>query len=691
MAQSSTIVPLQGGLDLVTPAMLVQPGRAAGSQNYAAEARGYRRMDGYERFDGRLKPSAAVYAILDFTGGSLEPSVGDTVAGATSGATGILIAEPVVDSGSWAGGDATGHLVISDASGTFQAAETLTFNASDGATADGAAIPQSAESTALHNTYLLAAQELLRDRIAEPPGSGPTRGGAVYGGEVYVWRDNSGGTAGRMWKATSSGWTAVSFGHTLDFTAGTAQFPEGVTIVGVTSGATGKVQRVVRRSGAWSGDAAGYLVLSNVTGTFQSGENINAGGGGSATASGAQASVTLPAGGHYRTTIHNFYGGATARLYAVNGVGRAIEFDGTVLAPIDTGLSMALDKPTHVAVRKNHLVLAYPGGTINHSGVGLPLSFSAIDGAGSIEFGTGIMGLGETATALVIIGDKRIGYLVGDDATNFTIETITDEAGGFENTFQIVGGRPIYLDHLGLRELRAAESFGNFRMGSLTQAIEPLIAAKRGSGLTAAASLTVRARDQYRLFWNDGTGLFVYLGRRDPEILEFSLPFAPAWAVSGDDELGRDIMLAGDANSGMVYQLDIGTSFDGDEVEAFIRLHFINLGSPQQEKRWHRARVEIDTAASEMQIAVASDYGYGDPDLTASPEQAFSITGSGGIWDISNWDEFQWSAPVVGTLVAEMNGIGTNVALTFISNHTVEAPHTLSTLILNHSPRRTLR
>jgi hypothetical protein len=56
---------------------------------------------------------------LAFTSGSVEPSQGDTISGATSGATATVVSVEVA-SGSFGGGDAAGNLWIKDQSGTFQ-------------------------------------------------------------------------------------------------------------------------------------------------------------------------------------------------------------------------------------------------------------------------------------------------------------------------------------------------------------------------------------------------------------------------------------------------------------------------------------------------------------------------------------------------------------------------------------------
>ena len=92
---------------------------------------GYRRIDGHERFDGQAKPSEASYWVLSFdTGSIVEPAVDATVIGATSGATG-KIGLVVLTSGTWAGNNAAGYLVLFNVSGTFVDTEALSFTAAN--------------------------------------------------------------------------------------------------------------------------------------------------------------------------------------------------------------------------------------------------------------------------------------------------------------------------------------------------------------------------------------------------------------------------------------------------------------------------------------------------------------------------------------------------------------------------------
>jgi hypothetical protein len=60
----------------------------------------------------------------------------------------------------------------------------------------------------------------------------------------------------------------------LNFTQGSQEFTVSQVLEGSISKARGTVKAVTLTSGAWTGTAAGYLILSGASGTFQAGESI---------------------------------------------------------------------------------------------------------------------------------------------------------------------------------------------------------------------------------------------------------------------------------------------------------------------------------------------------------------------------------------------------------------------------------
>lgn len=551
---------------------------------------------------------------------------------------------------------------------------------------------------------------------AAVPGSGPVCV-VTYQGAVLAFRDDAGGGGASMYKSTVTGWVQQTFGHTLDFTAGTTEFAEGELLTGGTSGATATIERVVLEAGAWNGSAAGFLVLSGVTGTFQGAETITSASG-SATASGAQVQIALFPGGAYEFVIHNFYGPAVpARLYFANGMGNAFEWDGEVLAPIKTGIDTGgapdvlltaggppdkvltadggdiivaeneLDNPAYIDVFRNHLYLGYAVGAAVFSEPGVPLQYRTIGGAGTFGFGEQMTGMQTVATAVIMTGRDRISYVAGNDVDDFQLLEITDNAGAMPRTLQVAGESPIYLDDGGLRTLSAAASYGDFRSATLTRLVEPLIRQKRLGGVVPTASLIVRGKDQYRLYWGDGSGVVLYLGRKYPEVLPFKLPtaFFSAWA--GELQPGEgDRLFAGAASGGFVYELDKGTSFDGASIDTYLRLAFNNLGAPTQRKAFHKYTADV-VCEDAITVGVRFDIDYARSD-DYRPAQVNEAASAGApIVTTAAYGSVDWTEPVQGEVSHYLYGIGRNVAVTHITSSSTKRQHTFPASTINFAPR----
>jgi hypothetical protein len=395
MVQQTPYFPLGGGLDLITPAIAQKPGSAIGALNYEPVSNGYRRVEGYERFDGRTSPTDAPYYELDWNVGTVPFAAGDTITGATSGATGKVLAIGVATSGTYGAGDAAGYVGLGAVTGTFVNGENLRVGGVTRAVADGTQQSLTAPNDATARAWQAMATANARALILIVPGSGNILGVWEYLGNIYAWRNNAGATAAVMFKATAGGWASVALGYTIDFTSGGAyEIVEGDIITGATSGKTATIKRIVTTSGSWSaGTAAGYVVIASASGAFTAGENVDVGGNANvATLTADKAAITLPVGGRYECLNFNFSGSTSSyRMYGVNGVGRAFEFDGTTFTPIRSG--MAVDTPHRIAEHYNHLFLAFPAGQLQNSSIGAPLNWSAVTGAAAYGLGSEITDL----------------------------------------------------------------------------------------------------------------------------------------------------------------------------------------------------------------------------------------------------------------------------------------------------------
>jgi len=671
---------LRGGLNLVTPAMAIPGGMVLNGLNYEADASGYTSLEGYERFDGRLAPSDAEYWSMPVQLSS-GVSVGDTVTGATSGASAIVLFDADI---------AADRLVLAELNGEFEDNEEIKVGASVIGHCRGNAVDNGATNDEDHRTFLKAAIERRRALIQKVPGSGPVRCVFELLGEVYAIRDASDGARGVLHKASVAGWQEVPSKRLLAFTAATNEIVSGDQVTGGTSAATATVLHAVILKDNWGSvgnpSGSGFLIVDQQTGTFVAEDVLSVGGTASVTASGDSEPVGLPAGGVYEVETHNFYGSAGSdRAYLVNGIGSGFEFDGTALVPLKTGLSEELEKPTRVQVFSEHLFLGYETGTVMRSETGTPVQFRTTAGAGEIGFGSPIRALPTAfSTALVIIGKKKISYLTGTSIDDFRLDTINNKAGGYAGTDQLVG-ELIYMDRAGVRSLSATQKFGNFRSSSVTALIEPWWKAKRKNKVKPVGSLAVSSKDIYRLFLSDGSVLSIYVGSSKAECMHLSYPFRFNCGWGGADEEEEELTLVG-AEDGFVYQLDSGNSFDGEPVTGFLKLPYNSFGSPNQNKTFFKATFEI-SGARQTQLGLVAEFSNGNPDQPHAGEQLFDVTGGGGIWNVSNWNEFLWSTQHVGQADAYIDGNGTNVSATVIFEATEDNPHTLSIATFHYSNR----
>jgi hypothetical protein len=549
-----------------------------------------------------------------------------------------------------------------------------------------AAVERGATTDALDATYLQAAIEAERGVITQVPGSGMIRGVWMLAGVRYAFRDNLEGTAGAMWKESATGWQPVDLGYTMGFNSGGAtEIVEGDTIVGATSAATAVVERIVLQSGTWAGgDAAGYFAVSGVTGNF-TGENLNVSGGGSnlATSTNTYQATTLLPGGRYEFITENFYGStATRRMYGCDGVNRAFEFDGTTFCPITTG--MADDTPIHIFEHKKQLFLAFRLGSVQHSAPGEPLLWDAVIGASEIATGDEITGFALMPGGVLAILNRNQTYLLyGSGVGDWDFRQHAEDSGAIEWSLQQIG-TPRYLDDRGMTSLAAVQDYGDFSASTFSQRIQPLLDTLMTDS-SVTASIRVRTKDQYRVFFADGTGVIAKFRPKGVEFTRFNYGITVRCTASVEDANGREVLLFG-SDDGYVYQMDSGTSFDGAQVIGYLRLPFGHQKSPQQNKHYFKVVLDVD-APGGTDLDYTHELNYGNPDTPSGTTQNLDVLSGGGQWGSAVWSEFLWGAQVVGTADGYIDGDGVNLGMLIRSASTYDRPHTINGVSIHYSMR----
>ena len=662
-------IPLAGGLDLVSIPLMVKPGRCIAATNYEPDINGgYSRIAGIERYDGRTKPSAANYSVANCTiTGSV--SVGNTITGVTSAATAKVL---YVVSAS--------RLIVTRVNGAF-VAETFNVGGSPQGTISSV-IEDGEPSMTLHAEYKNAVADDYRTDIQKPTGSGAIRGVVHYGGYDYAFRDNAGGTACVMYKATASGWTAVTFGREIQFNTAVGEIFEGDTVTGFTSGATGVVRRALLRTGTWTVNGVGTLVFDSVTGAFQSGEALRVGGVTKATSTSVDTAITLSPGGKFEFDIANF-NGTSDRLYCVDGVNIPGEFDGTRWVPIRTGT--ASSTPKFIKVHRKHLIFATANQIIT-SGTGEPYSYTALTGASRLLTSHEITGLmpetGDvTSGALTVTTNKEIYILYGSDTSDFNLVLHAANSSARPYTLQNIGITH-FLDTQGITHIYASQAFGNFQLKVITNDIQPLIDQKIG---LEVASCVVRKKNQYRVFFSDGSGVILQLtggvSGRNISCMYFDYGSSRAFntVYSFIDSSGDERILAG-GTDGYVYELDVGTSLDGDNVRSFLMLQFNHSGSVRVRKNYLRTALQLN-AEGIVNVRCGYDLGFGRTGISQTSYFDKSISGQGGYWDAILTGDYVWDGGSLQELILHTPGNGDSIAIVVSGDTDLNSPYTIHACI----------
>lgn len=439
--------------------------------------------------------------------------------------------------------------------------------------------------------------------------------------------------------------------------------------------------------GVWVFDGETYAFRNNVGGTSVKMYKAAASGW-----SEVSTGVTLDPDGQFEFENYNFFAStAQRRMYGVDGVNDAFMFDGTTFTQLT--VPGATDKPEHLKCHSNHLFLSYPKGQWVHSGIGDPTKWdAATEGAGAGGTGDDIVGMRSTiGGALAFFMRNRVSMFYGSSQADWQANDLrqqSEESGALADTMQTIGNDIIYLDDRGLTSIQQSQAFGNFRSATIDQRIKEFISFRKNN---AVASCLNREQGQYWLFLDHENGTEVLtLTFGDSGLEGFGrllYPFTTNCVCSAEDN-GEEKILIG-ADDGFVYQLEVGDSFDGADIEAYFKLPFFHFGSPELRKRFMRAQFSLQSDQS-FTLCVKPEFDYGSTKLSGHRKVNADLIGGGGTWDVSKWNNFTWSVQSVEEAAIDLTATAKNMSL-HVYTKGQSLPFTVHDVIIKYLIRRAIR
>ena len=685
MTVRAEYVPFAGGLDLISSSVTAAPGTLMAVQNFERVfgKQGYRRVDGYERFDGQPEPHKTMPQVMQFKDGSTEIAPDDVICAAL--AEGVVLRVDV-ESGSWAGGDAAGEIIFAASFGQWVQNTDIHLGTSSGpihAKTDSANGDYVEPNQALHLQYYKAAMAARRALIGKVPGEGPVRGVAVFKQVVLALRDAVGGKTGALYKSSASGWVLLKDGL----------LPGGRldSVMGNFSGDTKKLALYmvdgVNRLMAFDGTALSFA--PPVFGSEATSASSLTVGTGTQTVTVVEAArswqngdalVLLGSGGEIMRGDVTSYTHPTLVLNVTS-----VEGSGTVASWMISKQD-AEDRPYLVAAHKDHLFLAYRRGQLQTSDLGKPLDYTGTDAA--------LFGMGDEITGLQpmrggVLGvfcETKIFMLHGSTAQDWQLEQHSQDVGAKLHTVRDSGGNALMLANRGLVSLQATQTFGGFEPAVWSRGVTPYLETHPAK---AIAARMVQGKYQYRLYFDDGSVLVSCVlsagGVVQPKSVEITLTKLRHLPTCTADGAWQDerVMLFG-TQDGWVMREDVGPSFDGEVIQATLMMRFLHFKMPSNRKRFHKIALEVASQTlANVQFAQLFDGADGVYDRSIL--YSGGTPGQGGQWGHAQWDQFAWSLPLEGAVEQKVDGIGRNMGLLFLSDSDIHESITLQGMMIHYA------
>tara|TARA_R110000803_G_scaffold5230_7_gene17360 strand:+ start:45 stop:878 length:834 start_codon:yes stop_codon:yes gene_type:complete len=276
--------------------------------------------------------------------------------------------------------------------------------------------------------------------------------------------------------------------------------------------------------------------------------------------------------------------------------------------------------------------------------------------------------------------------LYGTSALDWNLVTFREELGAFDYSIQQFG-QTMYLDDRGLTNFRTVQAHGNFQQATVSRHIQRFINAKR---TIVSASCIARDKNQYRIFFSDKTGLYVTTeGDKIVGLMPILFTDSVNVVASLEDSTGVEVIMFGSSN-GKVYQLDKGTSFDGEPIEAFIKTFYHFSKSIRHLKKYLGVTLET-SGDGYAEFNFSTELGYNSSNTSQPTVQNEVLLLSTLFWDDFVWDSFVWDGVALTPSNLKLEGSAENISLIIRKNSDYFTPMNVTGAMIRYVFRRQLR
>ena len=348
-------------------------------------------------------------------------------------------------------------------------------------------------------------------------------------------------------------------------------------------------------------------------------------------------------------------------------------------------------------IHDNHLVVSGDPSTPNtiyYSATGDIDSFSGT-GSGSITLEDKVVGLKSFRNELFIFCQNSIFKLQNiSDSSTIAVVPVTKNVGCVDGqTIQEIAGDLIFLAPDGFRTVAGTARIGDVELGTISQAIQPIINEILNTTGLQFSSVVIRDKSQYRMFYSADTestaGSKGIIGTLRPQGFEWSETLgiqAPA-ITSGFDSSGVEKFYHGDRD-GHIYNHDTGNAFNpagtATNIEAEYQSPDFDYGDLGTLKTLDYAKIAF-TPEGDAQPTLRVRFDYDSLDTPQPADIVLTEIPEPAIFGVASFNSQKFGASEQPLVRQSLTGSGHSNFFKIFSADT-NAPYAINGLYVTYRP-----
>ena len=374
-------------------------------------------------------------------------------------------------------------------------------------------------------------------------------------------------------------------------------------------------------------------------------------------------------------------------LLLTDGINPAVKYNGTNYVQITH--ANAPNNPQFASAFANHLWLAGdPSEPFNvfFSSPNSDIDFDPGNGAGVINIGFTVTQLKSFRNQLYVFGQNQIKRIVGDNYSNFSVESVTNDLGCVApDTVVEFGGDIIFLGPDGVRPISGTSRIGDVELETVSREIQKTFESYTANeDVTNLKALVIRRKSQFRLFFEANTSLSLLAAIRKSSSAQSTFEYSQLVGIEATSVasgyVGQfEFVLHGDS-SGRVFKQEEGNSFGGNDILSVYQTPFYFMGDPELRKIFYRVKTFLKSEG-ESTISVGIEYNFGDSEIATPLNFDLTTAGAASFFDASStlYDETDiYDGNPTPIRVTNISGSGDSISIAYVTNstspsHTIQA------------------